>query len=163
AVAVPPEDPYIKQAQDFARTFMTPDLRNDWTPGNDIAVVRVLGTPNPREGSTSTYVDVTLQQIGQLASSGAVNQVTVPAPAPVSVQFEVVTNPDRGGGWRIKSISSQQDKNIGNRMLLSSDALDPESPNPLFTPQLIYYWPSSGRDSLVPDLRYLPTANISIQ
>jgi hypothetical protein len=158
AVAGPLEEEYTETAQKSARRFMTAGLKAEWQPDKYITVVQV-GALRKSDGSTSTFVDGVLQPVGQLGSSGMLTPPEA-APPPLSCKFELVVNPDKGGGWRIKAISSPQDKNIANRMLLSSRALDVDLGLGLYTPQLLYYWYSSTRDGLVPDLRYLPAADV---
>jgi hypothetical protein len=161
AVAGPLDDEYRNTLQSSARTFMTPDQRNRWAPRTDITVVRVIGDPIGRNGSTSTTVDIKLQPLGSLGNSGALTP-NAPGPAPlVSCQFEVIVNPDRTGGWLIDNITSPADRSLASAMLLSSDALDVGLG--LFTPQLVYYWPTADSDGLVPDLRYLPVKGSDVQ
>ncbi|HKT04490.1 MAG TPA: LpqB family beta-propeller domain-containing protein [Rugosimonospora sp.] len=142
---------------DAAKQFFTPQFANGWAPERlDITVVRMLGQPSRKEGSTATTVDVTLVPVGQLSPQGAVAQPTGSTRlGSVVCSFDVVANPDpRGSGaWRIDGISSGPDRTLAADLLLSSDALD--VPLGLFTPVLIYYW-STAHDVLVPDLRYLP-------
>jgi hypothetical protein len=156
AAAGPLEDNYRNTLQESARRFMTAAQRATWSPGQGITVVRVIGDPIPQTGRASTTVDIKLQRIGSLDTYGAVSTITNPAGLPpvVSCQFEVVDNPDRSGGWLINDISSPDDRSLASAMLLSSDALDTTSG--LFTPQVVYYWPTGDPDGLVPDLRYIP-------
>jgi Lipoprotein LpqB beta-propeller domain len=156
AAAGPLEDDYRLQLQDSARKFMT--VPNAWSPEKDITVVRIVGQPTRRQGNTSAFVDVTLRPVGKLTQFGAVNPAAL-GTSLVSYHFEVVTvtNPDGRAGWRIKQVTSTP-PNMVNALLLNSAALDDPS-LALFAPQLVYFWPSSSRDSLVPDLRYLPLAD----
>jgi Lipoprotein LpqB beta-propeller domain len=156
AVAGPLEDEYRAQLQESARAFMTAAARGQWrTPARDITVVRA-GKLTHRESNTSTFVDLTLMPVGQLAASGAVLPATSVA-SPVPCTFEVVTDPDQGSGWRINKIVTAS-TSLAGAMLLSTDALDDPTLG-LFLPQLVYYWSSGGPEGLVPDLRYLPLAS----
>lgn len=150
AVAGKLDDSSRESLQKFARTFMTSEAAQNWTPGADITVVRV-GDLGRREGGTSTNVDVTLRPVGQLSANGMLKPIDLEA---VRCTFEVVNDRLSNQGndaWRIQRI---QPVSLANVMLLDSAALDDPR---LFTPQLVYYWSSGGgRSALVPDLRYLP-------
>jgi hypothetical protein len=156
AVAGPLEDVYRTQLQNSARRFMTSDAADSWEPEPDVTVVRVVGKPRRREGGVSTWADITLQTVGKLTPSGMLMPTSS---AQVTCNFELVndrTNSRDGSGWRIKRIISKP-ANLSSAMLLDSAALD-DPVLRLFTPQLLYYWPSAGQNALVPDLRYLPLA-----
>jgi hypothetical protein len=162
AVAGPLDsDDYVKRAQNFARKFMVTDLQADWQPDNNVTVVQV-GELKQSDGINSTFVEGKLQPVGSLNSSGSLVPPGTPA-AQLSCTFEVVVNPERAGGFRIKRITAREDKNIANHLLLSSKALDVDAGLGLYTPQLLYYWSAAGRDGLIPDLRYLPADNIPRQ
>jgi hypothetical protein len=152
AVAGPLEADYQPMLQGSAKHFMTPDFADKWSQSAKagIQIVRATSGFNPRGGNFSTFVDVWLEQLGQLNSTGA---VILPATqtSPVAFQFEVKSNPT-GPGFRIANITAS-DRTLANGMLLLDEALVNQS---LFAAQMVYYWPLIGEDSLVPDLRYVP-------
>lgn len=152
AVAGQLEDIYRVKLRNSAHSFWARGV--EWSPSQEITVVRAIDGPSSSKSGASTRVDITLQPVGQLTSSGVLTPL-VPAASQVKCRFEVVNervDPNGNDVWRIQKIDPPS---MASAMLLDSAALD-DSPYGLFVPQLVYYWPSAGQNALVPDLRYLP-------
>ncbi|MDT5036225.1 MAG: hypothetical protein QOE03_1410 [Micromonosporaceae bacterium] len=127
----------FKKAAEWAQGFLTTEAAASWQPGQAITVVRArigiaVATAN------GTRVEVALQPVGTLDSSGTVEPVADPA----SRTYQITVVPAaRGTGLRIA------DPPPG--MLLSTEGL-----GRFYEVHPIYFWDTEGRN-LVPDLRYI--------
>jgi hypothetical protein len=154
------EDNYLSRLETSAKRYLTDAFAAKWSqsPKTQVLVVRATVSPNLRfSNENRTSVDVTLQQMGPLNPTGTVTVAVPPLPA-VQLTFEVVNN-QHGPGFRIDDIYTKDGKNrnFANSLLLRDEALGNSDLN-LFATQMVYYWPTAGKDSLVPDLRYVPLA-----
>jgi hypothetical protein len=153
------EDNYLARLETSARRYLTDAFAAKWSqvPKAQVFVVRANGNNFTRRESSNTLVDVTLHQMGTLDPNGTVSLSVPPLPG-VALTFTVVNN-QRGPGYRIDDISpkDRKNRNFANALLLRDEALGNSDLN-LFAAQMVYYWPTVGKDSLVPDLRYVSLA-----
>jgi hypothetical protein len=154
-------DADLGTASERVQAFLTAAGQQSWpTAGSQITVVRMVGEPTATTGQIpgSTYVDVTVQASGILRQDGSVGAATGD---PRTLRFTVVPidSSTRRGAWLIDRIEAPAGTPPGG-MMLSTSWLDGRS----YQPQLVYYWSTDNdRRGLVPDLRYVPRAGVSLE
>jgi hypothetical protein len=117
------------------KSFMAKDSQQAWQPGQELSVVRILGSSPSGTGSTFRQ-DVSYKVIGTMSSDGTItprSQARQPFP------FRIVS---QGGGWRLE--------NAPQDLMISEAAL-----RDYYKAEPIYFW-DLKKKTLVPDLRYLP-------
>jgi hypothetical protein len=147
AAAGNPEEPV-----ELLREFIHPDQRDAWQPDPQILVVRA-DPPLPTPGVRRERVQVSFREIGVLTVRGTFEPRDVPEtreiPFEVVEDTEVTTDQDVGqrvGQPRYRLVDPPDE------ILLSADALDR-----YLLPRPVYFWGSDG-ETMVPDLRWLPSA-----
>ncbi|WP_203915722.1 LpqB family beta-propeller domain-containing protein [Rugosimonospora africana] len=143
-----------------AKAFLTAKAQRTWPSASQVTVVRVVDGPTSSAGlAGETFVDVTLQPVGQL-SSGFVDPSSIPMPPPtVGLRFTVVLNEQAPGSYLIDEIAPRTANAFPlTGMLLDSGGLDGQ----WYQPQLVYFWSTdNARKGLVPDLRYVPMVGLT--
>src|SRR5262245_22544591 len=117
------------------KSFLVKDSSQNWQPGQELSVIRIL--ESPPSGTGPTYrEDVSYKVIGTMNSDGTItprNQTRQPFP------FRIVS---QGGGWRLE--------NAPQDLMISEAAL-----KDYYQREPIYFW-DQKKKTLVPDLRYMP-------
>jgi hypothetical protein len=150
AAAGNPEDPLAQ-----LRPFIHEPEQASWQPDPQVLVVRpaeLVPTPDG-DNQDQVRVEVEVREIGVLTDHGSIEPRDVEQLRPLT--FVVVPDPEVNtedlslgvGGVRYRLV------NPPDEILLSAQALE----NGFLRPRPVYFW-GSDDDSLVPDLRWLPSA-----
>ncbi len=110
-----------------------------WDPGPDLKLVRIV--EGPSTSSRALTADVTLRYLGTIKPNG----VVIPNERPYQEQHTFTFTPGPGGAGLVLV---KQPKEL---------LLDVESLTRYYTKLPIYFW-NADNTSLVPDVRYMPTA-----
>lgn len=144
AAAADPDD-----AVEQVRGFIHSKERDDWQPDSQVIVVRVEDSVETPAGDQVRF-DLVVRQLGVLADGRIEPRVREPEPVEFFVASERV-RADNGFGVEV----TRERYRIVDppRMIMLEDrALDR-----YFLPRQVYFW-DSDHQVLVPDLRWLPTA-----
>lgn len=132
-------------APNRVRAFLMPELRSTVTDTEVVRVIRLNGDPIVNQTRTGYDVTVPATVLGELGEYGKFTPV---AAAPATFEFTLASvNAERQTGLFVTEAPDP--------LLLSDDALER-----YFELRPIYFWSTDGR-YLVPDLRYLPSRDIS--
>ncbi len=123
------------------KSFLAPNLRDNWSPstGSDLTLVRRTPGEMTREGERNVVVELTT--VGTLKPDGRFVPEQQPKTSPYTFEF----GPAEGG--------------VGLHLIKQPPALwlDVDKLETYYVKQSIYFW-NKDHTSLVPDVRYVPKA-----
>lgn len=147
-------------AVDRVREFIRSADRPSWDPDQQVRVVRLLDDPFFSDHPDGGWqVELKVLPIGDLHPEGYLDALT--AAEPVDYRFRVVTT-ESGGPLEADEDAPGLQLRIAEpppQVLMADTALD--DPN-YFYPNPIYFWDADAT-ALVPDLRWLPLADESVE
>ncbi|GAA1397604.1 LpqB family beta-propeller domain-containing protein [Catellatospora coxensis] len=124
------------------RSYLAPNLRDDWKPSGDGELTLVDWAEEPTENSIEHTVEVKVRYLGVLTVDGRIE--------PRSGQTKLTFKVEQVGSLGL--FITGQPSRLPSELLLSRDGL-----KRYYDQVPIYFWNKDGT-SLVPDLRYVPKA-----
>ncbi|HET8660786.1 MAG TPA: LpqB family beta-propeller domain-containing protein [Micromonosporaceae bacterium] len=144
-----------KGAAGQLRQFFLPEQDQEWLPGAELTVVRVLSGPlETKLGGGFHKVTVNVRLVGALTDRGTVVEPSAPAWRTLEFKVSEQDQQDVPQGAKRLRIAEAPDG-----MYLASNALDGKADalyQDIYQPYSAYFWDAALVPALVPDLRYLP-------